>query len=182
MMRKVLTVLVVLTVTLVSAAGRSKGATGMPNDRLAVTASVLVKSLTLPSRTYDSPSYQGLNLSSAYALDLQWKLDRSAGFLGSRHAFAVLCVFDPGSDSLLARPCLVPENQSSSILSSIPPEARVFNRSHFLLSPLRGTGRFLRIYSSALVVPSSLRTRGVEGVVIVLEVVSFPDNLSAWSA
>jgi len=51
MMRKVLTVLVVLTVTLVSAAGRSKGATGMPNDRLAVTASVVESQLDLPVAT-----------------------------------------------------------------------------------------------------------------------------------
>lgn len=180
MMRKILAGLVVLTVTLASAAGRSQGAAVTRNSGLRATAGFLLKSLTLPDGPYNSPSVQGLNPSSRYAEDLQQRLDGLSSFLTSRHRFAAVCL-DPGSDSLLARPCLIPRNQPSSVLASIPSRARFrFHGSHFLISPWRG--RLVRIYSTGLVVPSSLRGQGVEGVVIVLEVASFPGNLSVWSA
>ncbi len=180
MMRKILAGLVVLTVTLASAAGRSQGATGTRNSGLRATAGVLLKSLTLPDGPYNSPSVDGLNPSSRYGEDLQQRLDGLSGFLTSMRQFAAVCL-DPSSDSLLAQPCVIPRNQPSSVLASIPSRARFrFHGSHFLISPWRG--RLLRIYSTALVVPSSLRGQGVEGVVIVLEVVDFPGNLSAWSA
>ncbi len=180
MMRKILAGLVVLTVTLASAVGRSQGATGTRNSGLRATAGVLLKSLTLPNGPYNSPSVDGLNPSSRYGEDLQQRLDGLSGFLTSMHQFATVCL-DPSSDSLLAQACLIPRNQPSSVLASIPSRAWFrFHGSHFLISPWRG--RLLRIYSTALVVPSSLRGQGVEGVVIVLEVVDFPGNLSAWSA
>lgn len=180
MMRKILAGLVVLTVTFASAVGRSQGATGTRNSGLRATAGVLLKSLTLPDGPYNSPSVDGLNSSSRYGEDLQQRFDGLSGFLTSMHQFAAVCL-DPSSDSLLARPCLIPRNQPSSVLASIPSRARFrFHGSHFLIPPWRG--RLLRIYSTALVVPSSLREQGVEGVVIVLEVVDFPGNLSAWSA
>ncbi len=181
MMRKILAGLVVLTVTLASAVGRSQGATGTRNSGLRATAGVLLKSLTLPDGPYNSPSVDGLNPSSRYGEDLQQRLDGLSGFLTSMHQFAALCLFDPSSGSLLAQPCLIPRNQPSSVLASIPTRPRfLVYGSHFLISPWRG--RLVRIYSTALVVPSSLRGQGVEGVVIVLAVVDFPGNLSVWSA
>ncbi len=181
MIWKILTVLVVLTVALASVLGRSQGATVSRNSGLTATAGVLLKSLTLPDGPYNSPSVDGLNPSSRYEEDLQQRLDGLSGFLTSMHRFAALRVFDPSSGSLLARPCLIPRNQPSSVLASIPTNPRfLVHGSHFLISPWRG--RLVRISSTALVVPSSLRGQGVEGVVIVLEVADFPGNLSVWSA
>ena len=177
MKRKILVVLVVLTVTLASIVGRSQGATETQNSGLRVTADVRHKRLTLPDGPYNSRSGQSLNPSSRYAEDLQRTLNGLGGFLTSVHQFAVLCL---SSDSLLARPCLTPRNQLSSALPSIPSRARLFQGSHFLISPWRG--RLLRISSTALVVPPSLRRQGVAGVIIVLEVADFPGNLSVWRA
>lgn len=177
MKRKILMILVVLTVTLASIVGRSQGATETQNSGLRVTDDVLHKRLTLPDGQYNSPTRQGLNPSSRYAEDLQRRLNRMSGFLTSRRQFAALCL---SSDSLLARPCLTPRNQPSSALPSIPSRARLFQGSHFLISTWRG--RLLRISSTALVIPSSLRRQGVAGVVIVLEVADFPGNLSVWNA